>query len=199
MKRHPSSGLTGGLGLAILGAALLIITVEGIHELSIQRVVRVTARCSAVLFLTVFATPGLVRLTPRWLGGWLTQQSPAIFLSFAVSHLVHLTALIIWAALFPSSFFADFHVVPVLFGACLYGVIMVIALRALRSWPIGQLRLTRFETLGMYFLWAAFALAFVARAWGSVIYLLFAIAALAALGLRLGANVLASARVRHVA
>ena len=175
--------VTIGLVALVLAISALPILVWGADERSLRAIVRVTARCSGLLLFTVFAMPALSRLQRA--GRWLDRNSPAIFLAFTVSHLIHLGALIAWASFFPDSFFADFQVVPVLVGGGLYVFIAVIAIKAVAGLSTGQLRLNRVETAGMYLLWAAFTLSFAAQARESALHVALTLAALSALGTRL--------------
>jgi len=150
-RRSPNRwSVTIGMVALVLAISALPILVWGADERSLRVIVRVTARCSGMLLFTVFAMPALSRL--QRVGGWLDRNSPAIFLAFTASHLIHLGALIAWASFFPGSFFADFQLVPVLLGAGLYVFIALIAIKAVAGLSAGQLRLNRVETVGMYLL-----------------------------------------------
>jgi len=146
-------------------------------------IVRLTARVSGTLLFLVLAASGTSRFGAP--GVWLDRQSAAMFLAFAAAHAGHLIALVLWAALFPASFFADRPIVPLVAGALLYVVIGRLALRAWRCLADGRLRLTRMQVVGLYALWAVFAAAFMSRAGDSGVRRLLAGAALVALVLRL--------------
>ena len=175
--------VTIGMVALVLAISALPILVWGADERSLRVIVRLTARCSGMLLFTVFAMPALSRL--QRVGGGLDRNSPAIFLAFTASHLIHLGALIAWASFFPGSFFADFQVGPVLLGAGLYVFIALIAIKAVASLSAGRLRLNRVETVGMYLLWAVFTLSFAAQARASALHAALTLAALSALGSRL--------------
>jgi hypothetical protein len=129
----------------------------GTTEESLRRVVRWTARTSLVLFLAAFLASALWR---RWPGGftrWLIQNRRQVGLSFAVSHLLHLLAIVALARWYPQAF-AGIPLVTVVFGG---GGFLVVALLAATSsdaavaW-LGRTRWSRLHRAGLYYLWVVF-------------------------------------------
>jgi len=110
---------------------------------------------------------------------------PYLYLSFTVSHLVHLVALVVWAVLYPKTFFPDLQLYATVSGAILYGFIALIAYQAWRGRSTTPLTLTRLARAGLYFLWLAFLVSFITRAQGRPTYIILAVLSVVALVIRL--------------
>ncbi|RMG53058.1 MAG: hypothetical protein D6723_07715 [Acidobacteria bacterium] len=181
----PTNRVTFALCVTVLAMAGFVIAFEGVTEAGLRILVRASARSSAIYFFTAFAGPGVALLRWSAVGTWIGHNSPSFFVAFGFSHLVHLLALVLWASLFPTSFFSDFRLAPVLVGAMLYLLIAFMCIRLI-LYPSSAPRWVRItESTGNSVLWLAFALAFVSRALSSPVYGLFTLVALGALGVRL--------------
>src|SRR5688572_21039756 len=169
--------------IAILSAAYLI--QGGFDEPSVLGAIRTTARTSGILFFLAFAAPGI-----RWGGArrWFERNASSLLLAFAGSHLVHFLLLVTWVALFPHSLFEELSIPFVAVHLVLYGVILMLALTALRSIRGSSFQLNGRESAGMYLLWAVFTFAFGARALAGPLYPVLAVMSVASLVLRLGSR-----------
>jgi hypothetical protein len=160
----------------------------GADEPGIRVVIRATARTSFVLFVLAFAASAL-RLA--WSNGatkWLLANRRYVGVSFAVSHVLHLLAIL---ALYDWSlrrFAVEAGALAVLLGGL--GYVFVVAMAATSfdrtaAW-LGARRWRRLHTSGMYYLWTIFAVSYVPRAiMESPAYAPFAVVAIVALALRI--------------
>jgi methionine sulfoxide reductase heme-binding subunit len=156
-------------------------------EATIRLALRVTARTTFFFFVAAFAGNALRDLFPGRLSIWLAAKRDAFLLAMAASHTVHLAAIIALFQLLGSS---RLKLTTVLGGGLVYLLIYALAIGAmmrLRGLEARSLLGSpRFEAVALYLIWLIFALAFVPRAIsGWPIYLLFSIAAVGALVVRL--------------
>jgi methionine sulfoxide reductase heme-binding subunit len=152
----------------------------------IRSVIRLTARTSLLLFLLAFTASAAWR---RWPGGWTRWQLANrryLGLSFAVSHGLHLAAIIAFAHLAPVQFDQASNPSTRFIGEI--GYIFVFALAATsfdataawlgpRAWKI-------LHCTGIWYLWLVFLLSYASRAVHDPYYLTGVAAVLAALAVR---------------
>ena len=155
-------------------------------EAVIRLALRATARTTFVFFMCAFAGSALLDFMPSRLSTWLAAKRDWFLLAMAVSHTVHLAAII---ALFELLGPARLKVITVLGGGLVYLLIYALAIGAvirLRGRePRSLLGLPRFEAVALYLIWLIFALAFVPRiVSGWPVYSFLSAIALAALCLR---------------
>lgn len=86
--------LLGLLVALLLAAAGLAYGLAGGDTAGLRAVIRLTARTSLVLFLAAFAASALLRLAPAAPTRWLRRNRRQLGLGFAVSHLIHLVAIV---------------------------------------------------------------------------------------------------------
>src|SRR4029077_7836222 len=147
----------------------------GIHLL-----LRYTARTTFVFFFFAFTGSALRDLWPGVLSSWLARKRDWFLVAMAVSHSVHLAAII---ALFQVVGWSRLQIVTLLGGGFVYVLIYLLAVNALgRMWSgregflVGSLRS---EAVALYLIWLIFALAFIPRmVSGWPVYSLFGTAAL---------------------
>jgi DMSO/TMAO reductase YedYZ heme-binding membrane subunit len=124
-------------------------------------VVRLTARTSLALFLAAFLASALRRRWPRPATAWLRQNRRYVGLGFAVSHLLHLLAILALGRWFPSALGAVPWPTLVVGG----GGFVVVALLAATSsdaavrW-LGSRRWNGLHRAGVYYLWAVFTVTY---------------------------------------
>lgn len=153
---------------------------------TILLLLRITARVSFLFFLCAFVASALARLWPSSLTRWLDGNKRAWVLSFAASHTVHLALIILLAMnLGRAQFVHNVHWHAIIIGGSAF--VLIYALAAAAAFPnsVKPLQSPRFQAFAYYLFWTIFALAFVGSALRSMFYLPFALAAVAALALRL--------------
>lgn len=159
----------------------------GLSEEGIRAIVRGTARCSAVLFLCAFSASSAHFLLRRTWTAWLLRNRRYIGLSFAVSHTVHLLALVALGVWFPHPFIDDeLGLSTLVKGGIGYMFIAAMAMTSFdppKRW-LGSRRWRLLHTVGGYYIWASFASIYRALATQHVVFALFAGAMLLALALR---------------
>ena len=175
------TGLAGAVVVALAAAAFALAPepVEGA-----RMAIRLTERTSLALFLPAFAASALVRLFPSAPTRWLRRNRRYLGVAFAVSHGVHLAAIITLAQLDFAVFLRLTNVVTYLGGGLAYGFILAMTLTSfdrparligLRAWRL-------LHRTGIWYIWLSFALNFGKRVPISAAYLLpVALIALAAL------------------
>ena len=167
------------------------------NEPGIHLLLRVTARTTFVLFFFAFTGNALRDLWPGVLSFWLARKRDWFLVAMAVSHSVHLAAIIMLeqATGWPR-FYDHFRVAGIGLGGLVFVFIYVLALRALMRLSRNEEALapmpSKFEGAFLYAIWFVFAAGFVPRiVSGWPVYSLFGAAALAALIIRI------TCRVRH--
>ena len=171
---------------ALLLMVAMILLAMGWTDASLRLVVRSTARTSLCLFLLAFSASSLCRLWPARPTRWFQRNRRYVGVSFAVSHLLHLSALGSLAMFFPKPFASEQNIPAVLGGGLAY---LFIAAMALTSSDRAQALLGRYRwrwlhLVGGYFLWLVFAESYLRRALNDLSDLPFAVLVIAALALR---------------
>ena len=106
---NSGSGLRGWTLFALLSLAVLLFATSTMlwhTELvdALRSAIRVTARTSFTLFLLTFLASSLVILLPNQSTKALLRERRFLGLSFAFSHLVHGILILIYAQMFPETF-----------------------------------------------------------------------------------------------
>src|SRR5262245_15492669 len=93
--------LVGWSTLLLVFMVALILGIEGAGEDGLRTVIRATARTSVVLFVAAFTASSLRALWPVPVTRWLLTNRRYIGVSFAVSHFLHLLAILALDATVP--------------------------------------------------------------------------------------------------
>ena len=167
--------------IALISAVTIASATSG--EEAAHRLLRATALTSLLFFSAAFSASSLQRLWPRPATRWMLDNRRYLGVSFAVSHAVHLSA-ILWLAAFAADRFKVDGTTVVAGGL---GFVFVAAMAATSfdrtaAW-LGPRPWKALHTIGGYYLWFVFLLTYlgnVARsAWLAVpVVLLFAVLAL---------------------
>jgi sulfoxide reductase heme-binding subunit YedZ len=166
-------------------AALL--AVAGTGEPGIRLVIRATARSSVVLFTAAFVAAALQRAWPGTASRWMLANRRYLGVSFAVSHLAHLVAIVALSGWSLERAVAAAGPAAIILGGIAY--VFVAAMTATSfdrtaAW-LGPRAWSRLHTTGVYVLWTVFFASFAPRIAESALYWPFALGLLAALVLRL--------------
>ncbi|WP_105384173.1 hypothetical protein [Neorhizobium alkalisoli] len=92
-----------------------------------RMVIRWTARLSLILFLMAFTASAMVRLAPGAYTIWQRRNRRYLGLSFALSHFVHLGAILTLASVDPDLFWKLTNLVTILAGGLAYVFIAAMA------------------------------------------------------------------------
>jgi DMSO/TMAO reductase YedYZ heme-binding membrane subunit len=160
--------LGGGRLLALFSVLLLamsalILWQAGTGEAGLRMWIRATARTSLALFAAAFVASSLRALWRTPATAWLLRNRRYLGLSFAVSHALHLLAIISLSTLLGDAFEVD--AVTLIFGG---GAYLMIALMAATSsdrayaW-LGRRRWHLLHKIGVYWIWIIFANSYTAR------------------------------------
>lgn len=145
---------------------LATIAVDGTGEDGVRAVIRLTARTSVLLFMTAFTASALRRLWPTTATRWLMRRRRQIGLSFAVSHGLHLAAIVTLATRWPDVFWPNTSMVTIVFGGTAYVFILLMALTSNDASVrmLGGRRWSLLHTTGMYVIWIIFLNSYAGRA-----------------------------------
>lgn len=150
--------LTGWAALVLSAMAASIVTVLGVTPRGMQALLRATARTSLVLFLVVFAASPARIAWPGAASRWLLDNRRYVGVSFAVSHAIHLAAIIglaVVARRGPAWPVAVLGSVGYLFIAAMTAT----SFDRTAVW-LGAWRWKRLHTAGLYYLWVIFTVSF---------------------------------------
>lgn len=182
--------LVGLAAMALTATVVTTLAVVGSDEAGVRALVRVTARISLGLFLLAFAASSLRRLTPSPFTAWLLRNRRYLGVAFALSHFVHLAAIIFIARLWPHPFFEREGGVVTFVGGGL-GYVFIAAMAATSfdravTW-LGARKWKRLHTIGTYYVFIIFifAQAYLLRAFVEPAYIPVAALLVAALIVRL--------------
>jgi DMSO/TMAO reductase YedYZ heme-binding membrane subunit len=183
----PLLGWCSALLLAMAGGLLLA---HGAGEDGLRAVVRATARTSLGLFLAAYTASALRALRPTAATAWLVANRRQLGLAFAVSHVLHLSAIVRLAVLAPE-FRAALAPATIVGGGGAYVVILAMAATSFDATAarIGRRAWTALHATGLHYVWLVFVLSYVPRAVrGSPAAGAFAVLLVGGLGVRLAAR-----------
>jgi methionine sulfoxide reductase heme-binding subunit len=169
---------------------LATLAVDGTGEEGIRAVIRLTARTSVLLFTAAFTASALRRRWPTSLTRWLLRRRRQIGLSFAVSHGLHLLAIVQLATRFPDTFWPNTSMVTIVFGGLAYVFILLMALTSNDASVrlLGGRRWSLLHTTGMYVIWTIFFVSYTPRALSMPAYVPAALLVVGGLAVRLVAR-----------
>jgi DMSO/TMAO reductase YedYZ heme-binding membrane subunit len=175
-------------GLAAMVAILAPMAADLTDALRV--VIRATARSSLLLFLLAFSAAAIASLSQAPLAGWLRRNRRHFGVGFAVSHLIHLAA-IIWLARHDSALFVALTTpASFIFGGL--GYVFIVAMLATSfdatARAIGPRAWARLHTWGVWYLWLMFLINFGKRIPQNPALVLAVVLCFAALALRLRAR-----------
>ena len=164
--------LVGWSALALVAMCAAILAADGAGEEGLRAVIRATARTSLVLFAAAFAASGLRRVWRSPATAWLLRNRRYVGLSFAISHALHLAAILAVAATVPG-FAADVDATTVIGGGAGYVLIAAMALTsndtAVRR--LGPRRWRALHVTGLWVVFGIFTTSYLGRALESPLYL----------------------------
>jgi sulfoxide reductase heme-binding subunit YedZ len=197
MQQRRRAGVLNGwpfvgiASVAILAAVAATIAITPDAGEAAGRAVRLTARTSVALFLAAFTAAALFRLWPNAWTRWQRSNRRYLGVSFAVSHGVHLAAILWLRHVQPVEFARDVTAITWIGGGLAYVFIAAMTATSFdrtaemigpRAWKI-------LHTVGSYYIWLIFANSYIGRALAMPEYIPAAAIVVFALGLRIAARV----------
>ena len=180
--------VVGWCALILIVLMTTLVAVFGTNERGIRVVIRSSAQTSLVLFLSAFSASALSLLWPTPLTRWMLRNRRYLGVSFAVSHFIHLLAIIALVRVAPD---VTIGATTLVGGGLAYVFIAAMTATSFdvtADW-LGRRAWTRLHTAGAYYIWFIFFISYAPRAaMQSILYAPFAFVLLAALGLRFGAR-----------
>jgi len=189
--------ITGLVFIAVTVYCTAVTAYMGFNEESVRILVRATARISIVLFLAAFTASSQHIFFQKPWTAWLLRNRRYIFVSFALSHTEHFFTLIALGTMFSVPFREVFRTASIIGGGIAYLLLLAMTITSFDStakW-LSRRQWTSLHTFGSYYIWIIFAQSYIPRGIANpIVYAPFAIALIAALGLRLARIVRARQR-----
>lgn len=151
------AALAGALLLMAAGVLAFEPGVEGVRLL-----IRLTARTSLVLFLAAFTASAAAARWPAGPARWMLRRRRPLGLAFALSHAIHLAAIVAFARLDPPAYELATRMTSLVTGGLAYAFIAAMAATssdAAVAW-LGTRAWRRLHRVGAWYLWISFAVAF---------------------------------------
>lgn len=175
------------LFLAMLLLNSLLFALGGDPVSALRLTIRSTARISLALFCLAFGASAFYRLWPGAWSRWLLTNRRSLGLSFALSHLIHLIVVILFARTDSALFHALTQPAGIAFGGFSYLVIAAMAATSFDGavrW-LGPNRWRWLHLIGGYEIWLQFMVSMGRRAAVNPSYVPFVILLLSVLAVRI--------------
>jgi methionine sulfoxide reductase heme-binding subunit len=153
--------LTGVLSLLLAAMSLYFLGVGGWDADAIRLVIRATARTSLVLFVLAFTARAMVELLPSAATHWQRRNRRYLGVSFAVSHLIHLAAILSLAWLDKVLFWKLTNLGTIVLAGAAYLFIAAMAVTSFdrtAAW-LGPRKWRLLHLVGGWYIWISFAVA----------------------------------------
>jgi methionine sulfoxide reductase heme-binding subunit len=176
--------IVGWCVLVLVTLMAAILGVEGVNEPGLRALVRSTAQTSFVLFSSAFGAAALCATWPGPLTRWMLRNRRYLGVSFAVSHVLHLIALVALALFLGDRF--KVNAATLVGGGIAYVFIAAMTATSFdrtAAW-LGPRRWRRLHTTGAYYIWFIFFSSYAPRAVASLWYAPFVLLLLGVLVLR---------------
>ena len=161
-------------GLLVAVGIAMAIGLEGLTEEAARIVVRFTAKLALTMLCIAFSASALRRLFPHPWTRALVRYRRGFGLSFALSHLTHLAALIMLGVFFPRPFLGELDALLLLGGGLAYFFLLALAIT---STDAAQMRLGKkwrqLHLVGSWYILIIFTQSYVPRALVDIAYLPF--------------------------
>jgi methionine sulfoxide reductase heme-binding subunit len=141
--------------IATIFAAILL--AKGMSEDSFRLLIRFTARSSCILFFLAFTASAIQKLKPSQASRWLLQNRRYLGLSMAISHGFHAIAIAGVAILTSENMVRDNFTANL---GYVFILLMTITSFKRPAAILGRHNWKILHTLGMYYLWLSFTVAF---------------------------------------
>jgi len=197
--RRPGGSVEGWpiVGWASLGLAVMtlgILVARGAGEEGMRSLLRASASTSLLLFSAAFAASSAQQIWRAAWSRWLLRNRRYLGVSFAVSHAVHLFAIVALARILGDRFELD--QVTLVAGSLAFVILFLMAATSFdrtAAW-LGRRAWLILHRTGMYYLWYVFFVTYLPSALQSSFYVPHVLVLLAALSVRIAARWNARAR-----
>ena len=175
------------LTLSLIVLSLWIASMRQFEVEGVRMVIRFTARSSLLLFCLAFSAAALARLRPNAWTRWQRRNRRYLGLSFAVSHVIHAMAIVVFARMDPAGFMDATSPASYIFGGIGYAAIIAMSATSFdRSAAlIGPRAWRTLHLVGGYYLWFQFMVSFGKRVPAMPTYAAFLIPLVAVMALRM--------------
>jgi sulfoxide reductase heme-binding subunit YedZ len=153
--------LTGLLSLLVGAMTLWLMASRGWDIDGVRLAIRATARTSLVLFALAFTAEAMVELMPSDATRWQRRNRRYLGVSFAVSHFIHLGAIVALAALDRELFWKLTNIATIALAGTAYLFIAAMTATSFdrtAAW-LGPRRWHRLHLIGGWYIWISFAAA----------------------------------------
>jgi sulfoxide reductase heme-binding subunit YedZ len=157
--------LTGVLSLLLLAMSLYFLVAHGWDVESVRLVIRATARTSLVLFTLAFTASALVELVPSEATRWQRRNRRYLGVSFAVSHFIHLAAILALASADKALFWTLTNISTIVLAGAAYLFIAAMTATSFdrsAAW-LGPRKWRLLHLVGGWYIWISFAVAIAKR------------------------------------
>lgn len=170
---------------ALLAMTAVLLVVEGGGEEGVRTIVRASARTSVLLFMLAYSAAPLRVFWRAPATKWLLANRRYVGVSFAVSHTLHLAALVVLYRV-SSEFRENLNATTIIGGGLAYVFLYAMTLTSFdrsaawlgrRSWKV-------LHTTGMHYIWGIFLNSYLPRALQAPAYIPLAALLVAGAGLR---------------
>lgn len=152
--------LTGLLSLLLLAMSVVLLAGQPDVE-GLRLVIRATARTSLILFAMAFAASALVELAPNGVTRWQRRNRRYLGVSFAVSHAIHLAALIALGRTDPELFWTLTNTTTFVLAGTAYLLLAAMTATSFdrtAAW-LGARKWRLLHLVGGWYIWISFAVA----------------------------------------
>jgi len=153
--------LTGVLSIVMLAMSLYLLGAHAWDADGIRLMIRATARTSLVLFVLAFTASAMVELVPSEATRWQRRNRRYLGVSFAVSHLIHLIAIVSLASVDEALFWKLTNINTIVLAGAAYLFIAAMAATSFdrtAAW-LGPRKWRLLHLLGGWYIWISFAIA----------------------------------------
>lgn len=153
--------LTGLLSLLLAAMALWFVAGHGGDADGLRLAIRATARTSLILFILAFTASAMVELAPGALARWQRSNRRYLGVSFAVSHFIHLAAILALAVTDRTLFWQLTNVTTIVLAGTAYLFIAAMTATSFdrtAAW-LGPRRWRLLHLVGGWYIWISFAVA----------------------------------------
>ena len=153
--------LVGTLSLLLAAMSLYFVASHGWDIEGVRLAIRATARTSLVLFVLAFTASALVELVPSEATRWQRRNRRYLGVSFAVSHFIHLAAIITLATLDTPLFWKLTNVTTIVLAGTAYLFIAAMTATSFdrtAAW-LGPRKWRLLHLVGGWYIWISFAVA----------------------------------------
>ena len=153
--------LTGLLSLLLAAMAFYLLAAHDGDVEGIRLVIRATARSSLVLFVLAFTAGAMVELVPGEATRWQRRNRRYLGVSFAVSHFIHLGAIVALAAVDKALFWKLTNIGTIVLAGTAYLFIAAMTATSFdrsAAW-LGARKWRLLHLVGGWYIWISFAVA----------------------------------------